>query len=87
MVVGLFVGLRATMVLLSRFGARVLGVCGFLVGALGFLLGTRIEVDSGYALTAAWTLSSEPASAERCSAARTARWRRCLASGRRPVPP
>ncbi|HWI33036.1 MAG TPA: MFS transporter [Lapillicoccus sp.] len=56
MVVGLFVGLRATMVLLSRFGARVLGVCGFLVGALGFLLGTRIEVDSGYALTAAWTI-------------------------------
>jgi EmrB/QacA subfamily drug resistance transporter len=56
MVVGLFVGLRVTMVLLPRFGARVLGVGGFLVGALGFLVGTRIEVDSGYALTAAWTI-------------------------------
>ena len=56
MVVGLFVGLRVTMVLLPRFGARVLGVGGFLVGALGFLVGTRIEVDSGYALTAAWTV-------------------------------
>ena len=56
MVVGLFVGLRLTMVLLPRFGARVLGVCGFVVGALGFLLGTRIGVDSGYALTAAWTV-------------------------------
>jgi MFS transporter, DHA2 family, multidrug resistance protein len=56
MVVGLFVGLRATMVLLPRFGARVLGVCGFLVGAFGFLLGARIAVGSGYALTAAWTV-------------------------------
>jgi len=56
MVVGLIVGLRVTMVLLPRFGARVLGVCGFLVGTFGFLVGTRIEVDSGYALTAAWTV-------------------------------
>ncbi len=56
MVVGLFVGLRLTMMVLPRFGARVLGVSGFAVGTLGFLLGTRIEVDSGYGLTAAWTL-------------------------------
>jgi MFS transporter, DHA2 family, multidrug resistance protein len=56
MVVGLFVGLRLTMVLIPRLGARVLGVCGFGVGALGFLLGTRVQVDSGYALTAAWTI-------------------------------
>ena len=56
MVLGLFVGLRLTMMLLPRFGARVLGVCGFVVGALGFLLGTRVGVDSGYGLTAAWTV-------------------------------
>ena len=56
MVVGLFVGLRLTMMLLPRFGARVLGVCGFVVGTLGFLLGTRITVESGYGLTAAWTV-------------------------------
>ncbi|HEU4997733.1 MAG TPA: DHA2 family efflux MFS transporter permease subunit [Lapillicoccus sp.] len=55
MVVGLFVGLRLTMVLLPRFGARVLGVCGFALGALGFLVGTRVSVESGYALTAVWT--------------------------------
>lgn len=56
MVVGLFVGLRVTMLLLPRFGARVLGVCGFVVGALGFLVGTRVTVDSGYAITAVWTV-------------------------------
>ncbi len=56
MVVGLFVGLRLTMLLLPRFGARVLGVVGFGVGAAGFLLGTRVGADSGYALTAAWTV-------------------------------
>jgi hypothetical protein len=44
------------MVLLPRFGARVLGVSGFVVGALGFLVGTRVSVDSGYALTATWTV-------------------------------
>ncbi|MEP6649038.1 MAG: DHA2 family efflux MFS transporter permease subunit [Lapillicoccus sp.] len=56
MVVGLFVGLRVTMVLLPRFGARVLGGSGFVVGAAGFMLGTRVGVDSGYAVTAAWTV-------------------------------
>jgi hypothetical protein len=56
MVVGLFVGLRLTMMMLPRFGARALGVVGFLVGACGFVLGTRVGVDSGYPLTAAWTV-------------------------------
>ena len=52
------------MMLLPRFGARVLGrYGGFVVGALGFLLGTRDGVDSGYGLTAAWTASSGPGSA------------------------
>ena len=55
MVVGLLVGLRTTMALLPRFGSRNLGVAGFAIGAAGFVLGTRVTVDSGYAVTGVWT--------------------------------
>lgn len=55
MVVGLFVGLRLTMVALPRFGAKALAVAGFVVGALGFVLGTRVMVGSSYAVTGVWT--------------------------------
>lgn len=55
MVVMLIVGLRVTMVLLPRYGAKALGTAGFLVAAAGLALGTRVSVDSGYWLTAAWT--------------------------------
>jgi EmrB/QacA subfamily drug resistance transporter len=56
MVLGLIAGLRVTMALLPRFGARSLAVAGFAVAALGFLVGTRVTVTSGYWLTALWTV-------------------------------
>lgn len=56
MVLGLILGLGVTMRLLPQLGARVLGVGGFVVGAVGFLVGTRLTVESGYAVTAAWTV-------------------------------
>ncbi len=55
MVVTLIAGLRVTMLLLPRFGAKALGTAGFLVAAAGLALGTRVSVDSGYWLTACWT--------------------------------
>ncbi len=56
MIVGMLVGLRGTMMLLPRFGARRLGVAGFTLGVAGFLIGTRVGAESGYLLTAVWTV-------------------------------
>ena len=55
MVAGLIVGLRTTMVLLPRAGAKVLGVAGFVVAAGGLALGALTRVGSPYLLTAVWT--------------------------------
>jgi MFS transporter, DHA2 family, multidrug resistance protein len=55
MIFGLLVGLRLSMALLPRLGARTVGVAGFCLGGLGFVLGARSQPDSPYTLTAAWT--------------------------------
>lgn len=55
MVVGLIVGMRASMMATDRFGGRIVGAAGFAVTAIGLFLGTRTQVGDGYLLTAIWT--------------------------------
>jgi EmrB/QacA subfamily drug resistance transporter len=55
MVAGLIVGLRITMTLIPRVGAKVAGAGGFLVAVAGLTLGATTTVHSPYLLAATWT--------------------------------